>query len=396
MTEIVHLKGIAWDHPRCTDPLDASVVAYRRNYPKISISWDRRSLFSFGEGHIDEQAADYDLVIYDHPFIGEVAQSGAMIDLAEYLSAEERSVFETDSLGPSFSSYVMDDRLYALPVDAAAQTAAYRPDLMSLIGSDVPATLDEVFSLADRLRAENMHIVTPLRQIDALCLLFTLSANAGAPVDGRDPEVLPDDVFATCLDLLQQLASASHPLSTEINPIQAYEMMSTSDDIVYAPYMFGYSNYARQGRQKIIRCANIPGVTRSDSSGACIGGAGVGISHRCKNIGAALDYIRFLCAPEYQSGDYVRNGGQPASRSAWDSDRVNQISNNFFHDSFETLEKSYLRPRYPGFMDFARIAGPNLVAFLDGRSTRGQTMDNIRAAFLATRPRINGQFLEES
>ena len=36
--------------------------------------WDRRSLYEFGEAPLDAVLADYDLVVFDHPFIGEIAR----------------------------------------------------------------------------------------------------------------------------------------------------------------------------------------------------------------------------------------------------------------------------------------------------------------------------------
>ena len=37
-------------------------------------NWDRRSLHAFGEAPLEAVLADYDLVVYDHPFVGEIAR----------------------------------------------------------------------------------------------------------------------------------------------------------------------------------------------------------------------------------------------------------------------------------------------------------------------------------
>ena len=70
----VSLRGLAWDHRRCWGPLDASVAPYQAAHPDVAIHWDRRSLYDFGEGRIEDVLRSYDLVIFDHPFVGDVAR----------------------------------------------------------------------------------------------------------------------------------------------------------------------------------------------------------------------------------------------------------------------------------------------------------------------------------
>ena len=66
-------------------------------------------------------------------------------------------------VGPSLASYRYDGHIWALPVDAAAQVAVSRPDLMQRLGAEVPRTWEDVIRLgkhaaaqrdADRHRAE--------------------------------------------------------------------------------------------------------------------------------------------------------------------------------------------------------------------------------------------------
>jgi len=57
------LRGLAWDHERCWGPLDASVAPYQAAHPGLCIVWDRRSLYEFGEGRLEEVLREYDLVV---------------------------------------------------------------------------------------------------------------------------------------------------------------------------------------------------------------------------------------------------------------------------------------------------------------------------------------------
>src|SRR5665647_2530255 len=58
------ITGIAWDHRRCWGPLEASIGPYLAEQGQ-EVRWDRRSLYSFGEGDLGNFAERYDLVIYD-------------------------------------------------------------------------------------------------------------------------------------------------------------------------------------------------------------------------------------------------------------------------------------------------------------------------------------------
>ena len=53
--------------------------ATRRTHPGLTIHWERRSLYEFGEGRLEDAVRDYDLVVLDHPFIGDVARDGLLV-----------------------------------------------------------------------------------------------------------------------------------------------------------------------------------------------------------------------------------------------------------------------------------------------------------------------------
>lgn len=100
----VLLRGLAWDHRRCWGPLDASAAAYQAAHPDAAIHWDRRSLHDFGEGRIEDTLRSYDLVIFDHPFAGDVARSRLMAPFDPYLTAAGKLRFAKNSVGTSWRS----------------------------------------------------------------------------------------------------------------------------------------------------------------------------------------------------------------------------------------------------------------------------------------------------
>ena len=67
------LRGMTWNQPRAYDPLVAVSALYGQRHPGVEISWERRSLQDFEHYPVEDLAARYDLIIIDHPHVGEAA-----------------------------------------------------------------------------------------------------------------------------------------------------------------------------------------------------------------------------------------------------------------------------------------------------------------------------------
>lgn len=375
------LRGIAWDHDRGFTCLARTAGQFMAEHPDIEVRWDKRSLRDFGEAPIDILADRYDLVIFDHPFSGRARATGSLIDLAPYLPDAEVKAMMDDSVGPSTRSYHYDGGIYGLPTDAAAHVAAYRPDLLAALRAEIPQTWDDVLQLAETARLAGKTIVTPACPIDAACLLLTMAANLGFPLGEDDPHFIDRPALDEVLGRLGDLIAASDLRSVDWNPIQGYDAMSSTDDIVYSSLAFGYSNYARRGRDRLVRAANIAGPGADPRAGALLGGAGYAVTRTCKDIDAAILYGRWLHQPSFQRGAYFQAGGQPGLRSAWTDPDVNRQSSNFFHDTLETMEKSYLRPRWNGFLVFFEEMGKLTNHWLRGGMTRVDLIDRLHVLY---------------
>jgi multiple sugar transport system substrate-binding protein len=354
------LRGLAWDHRRCWGPLQASIAPFCSSHPELEITWDRRSLYEFGEGAMDAALAAYDLVIIDHPFVGEISRDQLAVPFDPYLKVADRAAFERNSVGQSWNSYAIDGRQWALPIDAACHVASCRPDLIEPYG-DLPSNHDQVAELGRLLRRDGKWLGLPLMPTDAMCQLLTL-ANPAASSD----EFIGRETMERVIDELRELVSLAHPKSVEWNPIRCYDYMIAHDDVVYVPFAFGYVNYASRTEGTYLKFADAP---LPGSAGAILGGAGICVSSRSREQKTAIDYALFLCSAEYQGGPYVREGGQPASLMAWRDDDVNAASRGFFRSTLRTIQTSYLRPRHPGFVAFFREAAPRVAAAIRGEVT---------------------------
>lgn len=380
MSVEISLRGLTWDHPRGYGPLIGCAPEYERQHPEVKIHWDRRTLREFGEAPIEQYLDRYDLLIVDHPFVGFAAAHGALVDLAPSLTEVEKRRFASDFVGPSWESYWYDGGLWAFPIDAASQVASYRPDLFLALSPSAPNTLDDVLGLGKKMRTAGKCIVVPACPTDAISLFFTVSANLGYPILEAHEFFVDDSVAAEVLDRLHALIAIAHPKSVEWNPIQVYDFMTSSSDAVYCPYGFGYSNYSRLDRSVRLRFTNAPAAGQLGCAGSLLGGTGIAVSRLSNNQPAAIAYAKWLASSEHQSGSYFREGGQPASLAAWNDTAINEASDGFFSGTLQTLQTSYLRPRFDGFVRFFESAGTEI-----NRCLRGELGDSSLVHWLNDR-----------
>jgi multiple sugar transport system substrate-binding protein len=380
----ITLKGLAWDHRRCWGPLEASIAVYTAARPGLSIVWDRRSLYEFGEGRLEDAVRKYDLITFDHPFVGEVARDGLMLPFDGHLSDGDRRMFEAESVGKSWQSYQAGGKQWALPIDAAAQVASYRPDLLGKYADAPPATHEAVLQLGRRLRADGLWLGLPLVPTDAMCLILTGAALAGCPI-GANPDVfIEEEALVGVIERLRELAALAHPHSWSWNPIRCYEHMVSADDVVYVPFAFGYVNYASRSDGPHLRFANIPA---SPPKGALLGGAGIGVSALSKHPEEAIAYAMHLCSRQFQRTGYVTAGGQPGMLSAWTDPDANQATRNFFADTLATLSGAYLRETHPGFVTFFRECASKAAAAIKGDLSPPDLASWLNWKHAETRPR---------
>ncbi|MGC2637135.1 MAG: extracellular solute-binding protein [Acidobacteriaceae bacterium] len=371
---MIRLRGMTWKHDRGLAPMSATAKEFAASHPGVAIEWEARSLSEFGEAPIAGLAGQYDLVVLDHPYMGDLARSRAFLPLDEQLSPGQLQRFAADSVGPSYASYSMEDHQWALAIDASAQVAGYRPDLLERGGVKVPVTWDDVFAMA---AIRPGFVSLPLFPLDALLAFFSLCANAGDPPFQTGESVVARDTGELALEKLRRLKSSSVAEATLQNPIAVWEEMSRTDRIAYCPLAFGYSNYARPGyRGRRLAFAPMPSAGHGPV-GATLGGAGLAISANCLHREIALEYATLVAGADCQSNLYVESGGQPASRAAWTSDNANVLTGGYFVTLLPTLDHAWLRPRHAGFGPYQNLAAEVISRFLNGKATAREALAEL-------------------
>ena len=370
------LKGMAWDHPRGFDPMVATANEFKKKYPDYEIVWEKRSLQAFADRPIEQMAFDYDFMVIDHPHVGEAARKGLLLELNNYEKYQkDLEILSKQSVGQSHKSYEFNDNQYALAIDAATPVSAYREDLIDKI----PRTYEDVIRLA-----ENKKVMWPIKPVDSVSSFNTIAANIGSPINEKEKKFLDKNIAIAILKMMKKLSELVPLDCLKMNPIEVLEYMSTNNEIAYCPLLYGYSNYSRKGfRNSIVKFTNTPSFNqeKNNCSGSQIGGTGIAISKQTTNIDIALEYSFWIASAECQRSLYYYSGGQPGNLDAWQDKSVNLDSDDFFKGTLETLNKSWLRPRYDGYMYYQDLAGTIINKYLSSDTPAELVIDELKVEF---------------
>ncbi|PWA06061.1 hypothetical protein DCC39_17690 [Pueribacillus theae] len=360
---MVSLKGMTWDHERGVSPLKAASIEFHRSHPNIDISWDARPLKDFEDYPVELLAERYDLILLDHPFIGTGVYKKVIEPLDKWLSMEYLEDQKKNSVGKSYESYEWNGHQWALAVDAAAQVSAYRNDLLEKLGMVLPETWDDMFRFIHSL-PEGYKVGLPLNPTHAYCSFITLCAGLGGEHFWNESIGINSEAGEKALTLLKELAPVIYKKSFEMDPIQMLNLMAEDDEVIYAPLIFGYSNYAQPGyAPNVLSFKNIP-ANNGEPKGSILGGVGIALSSYSQHKQEAINFVKYVSSEKCQRGLFFENGGQPGYRTAWMDDKINANSNNFFKETLRTLDLAYMRPRYYGYNTFQKNAGKLINQFL--------------------------------
>ncbi len=372
----ITLKGMTWSHPRGYDPMVACARLWQAQ-TGVTVTWDQRSLQDFESFPVETLAREYDLIVIDHPHVGQITAENCLAPLDLPGRAAEWGVLSQGSLGQSYPSYHWNGRQWAFPIDAAAQVQAWRPDWL-------PAPLRTWSEMLDL--AKRGLVALPLRPPHALMSLFTLAGNLGRACGVAGPDLIAPEDGIDVYDRLAALAACVDPLCFEQDPIAVYERMAQPDSpIACVPLTYGYVSYARAGfRPARIAFADIPVAGNSGPIGSALGGTGIAVSARSTQRDAAIDFAYWLASAAIQGGPYAAAGGQPGHAAAWASAEVNQPVDGFYAKTRATLDGAWVRPRHDGYMRFQDQASERLLAALKAREPAPRVVADLNALFAAS------------
>jgi len=369
-----HYKGLTWDHPRGYNAL-AAAARLRREEDGLDISWEKQPLEGFESHPIADLCARYDLVVMDHPHLGEAYDEGCLMALEDVFSGADLAAIKTASVGACAASYYWHGQHWALPLDAATQVCAYRADLFS----PPPITWQEVVELARRSGQVALSLAGPHAFLSFLSMCVAFDAAGVEPEDGVF--VQPDLGVRVC-EFMRELVAYAPKTVINFNPIGILEHMAHGDDVALCPLIYGYVNYAAPtGDARLISFTNAPCTKRGGRMGSVLGGTGIAISKKCAMSDGLKRHLLWLMSDAAQIDFIPAHQGQPAHRAAWQDARVNGLVNNFYSQTWQTMETAYIRPRHHGFIAFQSQGSQWLRDALQSGQTPKAVVEHLNQLF---------------
>ncbi|WP_439630390.1 extracellular solute-binding protein [Shinella sp.] len=349
----VTLKGMTWSHPRGYDPMVACAEDWLQK-TGVSIEWDKRSLQDFESFPVEELARSYDLIVIDHPHVGQITGENCLAPLDGPDREIAFAALAKGSVGKSFPSYNWQGRQWAFPIDAATQVLAFRPDRLDA----PPTTWPEVLDLA-----KAGEVLLPLRPPHSLMCMFTLCGNLGHPCSvDRDRPFVDPETGVQAIEMIRELAALVDPACIGMDPIAVLDLMG-EDGARYSlsPLIYGYVSYSLEGfRANRIAFADMPVAGTGGPVGSALGGTGIAVSAFSENREAAIDFAYWIAGGAVQAYRYWRSGGQPGHAAGWEDEAANAATLGFYRNTRRTLEGAWLRPRHDGYMPFQEAASQRI------------------------------------
>lgn len=359
------LAGLTWDHPRGRDALEA---AAERLPEALSIRWHAQPLEGFESAPVAELARDHDLLVLDHPHLGDALAGGSLRRLDELFPAALLAEWADRTAGPSFESYRMADGLWALPLDAATQVGARRADLLP----DAPEDWASVLELSRRVPVA-LNLAGPHAFL-SLCSIAVAFGDEPC-VDAHAP-LLPQDAVESALALMREVTARAPAGSAALNPIALLSRMAEEGDIVHCPLVYGYVNFSSPRLTHPITFSDAPAGPEG-RRGSTIGGTGLAITARAVVTRPLLEHLAWLMSPDAQQRFIPTHNGQPSARAAWTDPAINDAAGDFYRNTIATLEQSWVRPRFPGYIPFQTAASAVVRATALGHRTIRDGADEL-------------------
>ena len=374
---MIYLKGMTWDHSRGFDPMVATSKKFQEIHNnQVSIVWDKRPLQAFADRPIEEMTEDYDLIVIDYPHVGEVASKGLLqnLDLPKY----ENQILELkdQSVGKSHESYFINNKQWALAIDAASQTACYREDLIA----SYPLNWNALIGLA-----QNNKVLWPLKPVHAISSFYSIYNNLTEELIPEHKDFIKKDFGVKALEMMKLVSSELIKDCFTMDPIQTAELMTETNDFYYCPYIYGFSNYSRKNyRKNILKYINVMDLSGKGPSGTHLGGTGIAVSNESKNKDFALEYAFWIAGASCQKSLFYESGGQPGNSEAWENQKINQETNNFFRATRKTLDLAWVRPRHNGYMEFQDKSGDMINEYLQSEISAESVCEKLSDMYNAS------------
>jgi multiple sugar transport system substrate-binding protein len=245
---------------------------------------------------------------------------------------------------------------------------------------ELPDTWDDVLALS-RDRRVALSVAGPHAFLSFCSILVAFGEQ---PNDGGAGDFVPAEPATRVFELMAELVGRAPAGAETLNPIAMLEAMAAGDGIDYCPLVYGYVNYSAAEAGRPLTFGEAPAAAPGGRRGSTIGGTGIAVTTRCTPSPELTEHLRWLLSPVAQRGFIPRHAGQPSARSAWTDDAVNRASRNFYADTLATIDASWVRPRYSGYIRFQSEASVLLRRAFAERSPAAPALGELNRLYEAS------------
>ena len=373
-------RGLTWDHPRGYRALEAAA----ERAPSV-LRWERQPLEGFESHPIDDLARRFDLLVLDHPHLGDALAGNCLQPIETWFSDQQIEALRRMTVGHALDSYRWEGRTYALPLDVAAQVMARDPAVLA----EPPDSWDAVVRLS-----ESLPVALSIGGPHALLTFFSLCLSFGTEPGGAD--LVDEDTGRQALMIMRRLAARVPSGSADLNPIALLEALSRADGIALVPLVFGYVNYATgaPGRNRVA-FSEAPCAEDGGRRGSVLGGTGIGITGGARPSPALTAHLKWLLSKDAQCRFIPDHDGQPSARAAWHDEAINAASGDFYEATVETVERAWVRPRFAGYVAFQTEASALLREACFSSDPAPTVLERLRQLWRDARRRAGTSLLTE-
>ncbi|MBE9042988.1 ABC transporter substrate-binding protein [Pleurocapsales cyanobacterium LEGE 10410] len=318
----------------------------------------------------------YDVVYMDIVWTPKFAAAGWLRDLSDRLSPEEAEKYlEGDIAGGMYQ-----DRLYRLPFRSDAGMLYYRQDLLDKAGYEPPETFGELLEISQDLQQQGLAdwgYVWQGKQYEGLAAMFVeiLQGSGGFWVEPDTLEVGLDRPAAIkAVEFLRTaIASKISPPGVTTYAEEETRRLFQNGRAVFLrnwPYVYSLAlDSPIAGKYNIKPMVHAVGET----SGATLGGWGLGIAKSSKHPDAAWEVIKFLSSEDSQRKFILETGFVPSRIDLFNDPKI-IAKYDYYPKLLEVVQSSALRPPIPQYAQASDILQRYLSAAITGSMTPEQAM----------------------
>ncbi|MDJ0843244.1 ABC transporter substrate-binding protein [Crocosphaera sp.] len=321
----------------------------------------------------------YDLVFMDIVWVPKFAAAGWLRSLAERASDTELSAFlEGDINGGRYQG-----ELYRMPVRSDGGMLYYRTDLLAKGGYEPPNTFRELLDISQTLQQDNLAEWGYLwqgKQYEGLPAMF-VEVLAGYGAFWVDPDTLevgldsPEAIEAVKFLRTTLEQQVSPPGITTYAEEEARRLFQNGDAVFMRnwPYAFGLlsaEDSPVKGKFAIKPMVHAP----EQSSGACLGGWGLGITTSSQHPDAAWEVAKFFSSEDVQRRFILATGYVPSRRALFNDPEI-LAKYPHYSELLAVVESAALRPPIAQYAQASDILQRYLSAAITAQMTPEQAMN---------------------